>query len=65
MDRAFVHDLRSGSRSAVPVEEAAVEGAERRVHEMVQHIRSRQFDPQPGEPCKRCDVRELCPHRAD
>lgn len=63
VDRAFVHDLRGAARRTVPIGSEDVEIARRDAVRLLAMLRQGAFSPQPGEPCRRCDVRLLCRHR--
>ena len=57
---AYIHDLRAGARGAVPVDQAAIEQAERAVTEAAVRLRQRDYVPNPGPRCRRCEVRLVC-----
>jgi DNA helicase-2/ATP-dependent DNA helicase PcrA len=57
---AYVHDLKAASREPVPVEPAAIIGAEQTVAEAADRIRARDYRPNPGLRCRRCEVRTIC-----
>lgn len=57
---AYIHDLRAGVRGAVPVDLAAIERAERSVTEAAVRLRQRDYVPNPGPRCRRCEVRLVC-----
>ena len=57
---AYIHDLRAGMRGAVPVDDSAIEQAERSVTEAAVRLRSRDYVPNPGPRCRRCEVRLVC-----
>lgn len=57
---AYVHDLKAGVRGAVPVDAAAIESAERTVTEAAVRLRQRDYAPNPGPRCRRCEVRLVC-----
>jgi DNA helicase-2/ATP-dependent DNA helicase PcrA len=59
---AYVHDLKAANRDAVPVDQNAVGAAEKAVTEAAAKLRSREYEPNPGPRCKRCEVRTICPH---
>ncbi len=57
---AYVHDPKAGVRGAVTVDAEAVELAEAIVTEAAAGILSRQYAPNPGQRCRRCEVRTIC-----
>jgi DNA helicase-2/ATP-dependent DNA helicase PcrA len=57
---AYVHDLREGARSAVPIDPEAITAAEHTVTEAAQRLRTRDFTPRPGARCRMCEVRTVC-----
>ena len=57
---AYVHDLKTGVRGAVPVDSAAIDRAERTVTEAAVRLRQRDYRPNPGPRCRRCEVRLVC-----
>lgn len=57
---AYVHDLKASSRMAIDVAASAVNSAEETVREAGQDIRRRDFRPNPGVRCRRCEVRTIC-----
>jgi len=57
---AYVHDLKAASREPVPVGPAAISAAERKVAEAARRIRARDYRPNPGPRCRRCEVRTIC-----
>ena len=57
---AYVHDLKSIERHTVPVDESAVASAEERVTDAAARIRTRDYVPNPGARCRRCEVRTIC-----
>jgi DNA helicase-2/ATP-dependent DNA helicase PcrA len=57
---AYVHDLKVASREPVAVEPAAISGAEQKVAEAAERIRARDYRPNPGLRCRRCEVRTIC-----
>lgn len=60
---AYIHDLRAGDRVPVDVTPARIREAEAEVVSLVDRLRARDFTPQPGAKCRRCDVRRMCRHR--
>jgi DNA helicase-2/ATP-dependent DNA helicase PcrA len=63
VDGAYVHEMKSGERKPVDIEPGVIAAAEERVRSLVGNLRVREFDPNPGPRCGRCDVRPLCRHR--
>jgi ATP-dependent DNA helicase UvrD/PcrA len=59
---AYIHDLKAGDRIPVDVAPDAVKEAEAEVVSLVNRLRSRDFRPNPGSVCRRCDVRAMCRH---
>lgn len=57
---AYVHDLKAGVRGSVPVDQAAIEQAEGTVTEAAVRLRQRDYIPNPGSRCRRCEVRLVC-----
>lgn len=57
---AYVHDLKAGTRQSIDVSPAAITVSEQAVADSARGLKSREFTPRPGRPCKRCDVRKLC-----
>jgi DNA helicase-2/ATP-dependent DNA helicase PcrA len=57
---AYVHDLRAASREPIPVEPTAIDHAEAVVSEAADRIRTRDYRPNPGLRCRRCEVRTIC-----
>lgn len=57
---AYVHDLKASSREPVAVDPATIERAESTVAEATQHIRARDYQPNPGTRCRKCEVRTIC-----
>jgi DNA helicase-2/ATP-dependent DNA helicase PcrA len=57
---AYVHDLKAASREPIPVEPAAIDRAETVVSEASARIRARDYRPNPGLRCRRCEVRTIC-----
>jgi DNA helicase-2/ATP-dependent DNA helicase PcrA len=57
---AYVHDLSAADRQPIDVSGRAVAESESLVEASVADLRSRDFHPKPGRPCKRCDMRKLC-----
>jgi DNA helicase II / ATP-dependent DNA helicase PcrA len=57
---AYVHDLKAGRRDPVPVDPAAIVGAEQTVSEAAVRIRAREYTAKPGARCRGCEVRTIC-----
>jgi DNA helicase-2/ATP-dependent DNA helicase PcrA len=57
---AWVHDLKAASRVGVTVAAEALSSAEQVVQDAAVHIRSRDFEPDPGPKCRKCEVRTVC-----
>jgi DNA helicase-2/ATP-dependent DNA helicase PcrA len=57
---AYVHDLKAASRDPVPIDPGAVAQAEDHVATAVVQIRARDYRPNPGQRCRRCEVRTVC-----
>jgi DNA helicase-2/ATP-dependent DNA helicase PcrA len=57
---AYVHDLKAGVRGAVAVDSAAINQAEQTVTEAAVRLRQRDYAPNPGARCRRCEVRSVC-----
>ena len=57
---AYVHDLKAASRESIPVDAAAVARAEEAVSEAAVRLRARDYRPNPGARCRRCEVRTIC-----
>ncbi len=57
---AYVHDLKASERMTVDVGTTAVNAAEEVVREGGRRIRDREFAPNPGVRCRRCEVRTIC-----
>ena len=62
---AYVHDLKASLRDPVPVDPAAINLAETTVAQSVERIKSRDFRPNPGDRCRRCEVRTICSSRGN
>jgi DNA helicase-2/ATP-dependent DNA helicase PcrA len=59
---AYVHDLKAASRDSVGVDASDIADAETVVSEAATRIRARDYRPQPGAGCRRCEVRTICAH---
>jgi DNA helicase II / ATP-dependent DNA helicase PcrA len=57
---AYVHDLKAAARQPVPVDPAVVHEAEAAVAEAATRIKDRDYAPNPGRRCRRCEVRTIC-----
>ena len=57
---AYVHDLHKGARDPVPVDAAAIADAEEVVKMAAVRLRQRDYAPQPGPACHKCEVRTIC-----
>ena len=60
---AYLHDLK-GTREGIAVDDSSIEAAETIVQEAAVRIRNRDFDPMPGDRCRKCEVRTICSARA-
>ncbi len=58
---AYVHDLKNARREPVDVGASAIESAEAVVIEAAAQISAREFAPNPGQRCRACEVRTVCP----
>jgi DNA helicase-2/ATP-dependent DNA helicase PcrA len=57
---AYVHDLKAARRTSIPVAAADTTAAETVVAAGAASIRARQYTPNPGGRCRRCEVRTIC-----
>lgn len=57
---AYVHDLKAASREPVAVDSVAVSRAEEAVSVAATRLRARDYRPNPGARCRRCEVRTIC-----
>lgn len=57
---AYIHDLKAARRDPVSVEPATVAAAEQAVSAAATSIRARDYTPNPGGRCRRCEVRTIC-----
>jgi ATP-dependent DNA helicase UvrD/PcrA len=57
---AYVHDLKAASRDPVAVDPQAIVQAEAKVADAAAQIRARDYRPNPGLRCRRCEVRTIC-----
>jgi DNA helicase-2/ATP-dependent DNA helicase PcrA len=60
VQRAYVHDLKAAGRVSVPVDDEAIGRAETTVSEAADRIKARDYSPNPGLKCRRCEVRTIC-----
>lgn len=58
---AYVHDLKGQARTAVDVSTEAITTAEAVVATAAGQLRRREFQPNPGDRCRTCEVRTVCP----
>ncbi len=57
---AYVHDLKAAAREPVTVDQDAIDRAEATVADAAALIRAREYQPNPGARCRRCEVRTIC-----
>jgi len=57
---AYIHDLKAAARHPITVDAAAIERAESVVSEAATRVRVRDYTPNPGTRCRRCEVRTIC-----
>ena len=57
---AYVHDLRSATRDSIAVDAQEIALAESTVVTAGERIRAREYNPNPGPRCRRCEVRTIC-----
>lgn len=57
---AYVHDLKVSERTTIDVGNDAVAAAEQQVLDAGDRLRKREFTPNPGTRCRRCDLRTVC-----
>ena len=57
---AYIHDLKAGSRRDVDVTDAAVVAVEVTITSAAERLRARDYAPNPGTRCRRCEVRTVC-----
>jgi DNA helicase-2/ATP-dependent DNA helicase PcrA len=57
---AYVHDLKAASRQAIPVQPDAITRAENAVAAAAARVKARDYAPNPGLRCRRCEVRTIC-----
>ena len=59
---AYVHDLDMGERLKIDISPPSLRKAEEEAESIVDRLRERKFEPQPGAACSRCDVKAICKH---
>jgi len=57
---AYVHDLKAAAREPVTVDQGAIDRAEATVADAAARVRAREYQPNPGIRCRRCEVRTIC-----
>jgi DNA helicase-2/ATP-dependent DNA helicase PcrA len=57
---AYVHDLKAAARQPITVDTAAISRAESAVSDAAAQVRARDYTPNPGVRCRRCEVRTIC-----
>jgi DNA helicase II / ATP-dependent DNA helicase PcrA len=57
---AYVHDLKAGVRADVAIDPEAIGAAEEIVTQAAVRLRNRDYRPNPGARCRRCEVRTVC-----
>jgi DNA helicase-2/ATP-dependent DNA helicase PcrA len=57
---AYVHDMKAARRDPIGVSAADIETAERVVSDATVRLRAREYVPNPGDRCRRCEVRTIC-----
>lgn len=60
VNAAYVHDLKTATRSSVDVGRIAIARAEESVQSAAGMIKAREYVPNPGVRCRRCEVRTIC-----
>jgi DNA helicase II / ATP-dependent DNA helicase PcrA len=60
MRGAYVHDLKTASREPIPIDAMTLREAETKVAAAARRIRARDYQPNPGLRCRRCEVRTVC-----
>jgi DNA helicase-2/ATP-dependent DNA helicase PcrA len=58
---AYVHDLKATRRDTIDVSGPAVDAAEAVVSGAAIRLRARDYAPNPGNRCRACEVRTVCP----
>jgi DNA helicase II / ATP-dependent DNA helicase PcrA len=59
---AYLHDLKKGARDPIGVAAADITAAEATVTAAAERIKTRDYSPNPGAACARCEVRTICRH---
>ncbi len=59
---AFVHDLKKAARDPIGVTSVDIASAEATVTAAADRIKARDYAPNPGAACVRCEVRTICRH---
>lgn len=57
---AYVHDLKAGVRADINIDADAIRDAEDTVTQAARRLRNRDYRPNPGPRCRRCEVRTVC-----
>ncbi|MGH3261084.1 MAG: RecB family exonuclease [Trebonia sp.] len=57
---AYVHDLKAARRDPIGVARSDIDAAEQAVSEAADKLRARDYAPNPGQRCRRCEVRTIC-----
>jgi DNA helicase-2/ATP-dependent DNA helicase PcrA len=57
---AYVHDLKRGERIAVDVSRGAIAMTESEAVSLIERLKARSFEPNPGKACRGCDVKAIC-----
>ncbi len=57
---AYIHDLKAARRDPVDIGAAETTSAERTATAAAASIRARDYTPNPGARCRRCEVRTIC-----
>jgi DNA helicase-2/ATP-dependent DNA helicase PcrA len=57
---AYVHDLKAATREPIPVDIVSIDLAEATVGNAAARMRARDYRPNPGQRCRRCEVRTVC-----
>jgi DNA helicase-2/ATP-dependent DNA helicase PcrA len=57
---AYVHDLKAGRRDPIPIAATDISAAEEITTDAAARLRTRDYRPNPGIRCRRCEVRTLC-----
>ncbi len=59
---AFVHDLKKAARDPIGITPPEISAAEATVTAAAERIKARDYAPNPGPICARCEVRTICRH---